>query len=232
MYILCHLAAGLIIGMILYWFFRDPVLIIAAGIGGIASDLIDKPLGHIILKNSIDYGRIYAHGLVFLVIILICSIIVWYKYRSLSGIAFSLGILSHQLLDRMWDEPVSWFYPFRGPFIPESYSNYFGNAFFLEIFNPSEWLFASGVLIVLVLSFNIFSIRSNPKIYSKFLNISTILACVLGAAGLLLLYPGKETMGKILTGLGDAIDIHFAGFVMLMTAFITGLCIIKVNRKR
>jgi|GEM_PF-1166659 len=232
MYLLCHLAAGLAIGIILYIFFRDPLLIIAAGAGGIASDLIDKPLGHIILKNSIDYGRIYAHGLVFFCIILLCGIIIWYRYYSFTGIAFSLGIFSHQLLDRMWDEPVNWFYPFLGSFKKESFTDFFGNAFFQEILNPSEWLFASAIFVILIFSLNGCKINTYPRYQRLFLNLAGFIAAIIGLTGILLLYPGKEALGKFLTGLGHEIDIHLTGGIMLLTAFITGLCIIKIRERR
>jgi hypothetical protein len=232
MYLLCHLAAGLAIGVILYLYFRDPLLIIAAGAGGIASDLIDKPLGHILLKNSLDYGRIYAHGLVFLSIVLLCGIIIWYRYRSFTGIAFAFGIFSHQLLDRMWDEPVNWYYPFLGPYTQESFTDFFGNAFFQEIFNPSEWLFASAILVILILSLNVCKIKKYPRYHRIFLNLAGFIASIIGLTGVLLLYPGKETLGKLITGLGHVIDIHLTGGIMLLTAFITGLGMIKIWGKK
>ena len=229
MYLLCHLAAGLIIGVILYWFFRDPVLIIAATIGGVTSDLIDKPIGHLLLKGTLDYGRIYAHGLVFFSLILICGILIWFRYRSLTGIAFSLGVLSHQLLDRMWDEPVNWLYPFRGPYIYHSINDYFGNAFFQEISNPSEWLFAASVMVILIFTLYLCRLRAFRKIYDIFIIFAVLLACICAISGLLLLYPGIESIGTLLTGLSRTIDIHLAGSVMLLTAFMTNLCIIRIH---
>jgi hypothetical protein len=59
-----HLLAGLTIGILLYWYFRDPILIVASAIGSILPDLIDKPAGILIFGSSIG-GRIYLHGLLF-----------------------------------------------------------------------------------------------------------------------------------------------------------------------
>lgn len=51
MLLFSHLLTGLIIGILLYWYFRDPVLIVASAIGSLLPDLIDKPIGIAVFAN-------------------------------------------------------------------------------------------------------------------------------------------------------------------------------------
>ncbi|NLV27154.1 MAG: metal-dependent hydrolase [Methanomicrobiales archaeon] len=219
MFLLCHLAAGLIIGLFLSLIFHKSNLIIPAVIGGIAPDLIDKPIGHLLLQQSLDYGRIYAHGLTFFGIVMICGILIWIKCRSLMGISFSLGVLSHQILDRMWNEPENWLYPFKGSFVPVPQINYIDNAIFREFFNPYEWLFA--LLIILIFAFSFPTILE--KIKKTVIHIlrtgGLFLSIICGISGLILLFPQNKSIGMILTRLDHQVDISLAAFIMIMTAF-------------
>ncbi|MFP4196789.1 MAG: metal-dependent hydrolase [Methanomassiliicoccales archaeon] len=150
MLLLCHLFVGLLIGLALYRWSGDRRMVPMAGLGGVLPDLVDKPLGHIILQSSVDYGRIYCHGL-FLVVGLLAMGAVLHRTRfALPLLALGLALLSHQLLDMMWNEPVSWLYPLLGPYGQHHFPNYFQNGFWTEITSPSEWLFLalSGAILV------------------------------------------------------------------------------------
>jgi hypothetical protein len=59
----------------------------------------------------------------------------------------------HQVFDEMWSLPVNWFYPLLGHFQGFIIPDYVGTYFWLEITNPSEWLFFMGTSIVLVKSY-------------------------------------------------------------------------------
>ena len=104
MFVLAHLLVGILIGILLYLWRRERWLILAAAVGSILPDLIDKPLGQIVLAGSVNFGRIYFHSLIFLLAFIIAGVLIWWKYRSFIGIALALGVLSHQVLDRMWAE--------------------------------------------------------------------------------------------------------------------------------
>lgn len=147
--ILCHLFVGLAIGLVLYAWLRDEWLVFAVAFGAVIPDIIDKPLGHLLLSDSIDNGRIFFHGLFVVGISLVGALAL---YRSRYGILFAgiaTGILSHQLLDAMWLDQVSWFFPLMGPYIPDHYADYFAFGFWAEITSPTEWifLFLSGSMI-------------------------------------------------------------------------------------
>lgn len=151
MYVLLHLLAGVLIGLALTLVFRDRLVIVLAAVGSMLPDLIDKPLGHILLANTLDYGRIYGHTLLFICIFLIAGVVLSLRYQRVGPLLIALvaGILSHQVLDTMWAEPANWFWPVFGPFQGSAPPGFITNAFFAEILNPSEWI--AGLLALFLL---------------------------------------------------------------------------------
>jgi len=80
-------------------------------LGSMLPDIIDKPLGHL-LYGTPAMGRIYAHTLLFLLLI---SAMALYLGDSRLG-SLSGGVLSHLILDSMWASPVILLWPLLGPF--------------------------------------------------------------------------------------------------------------------
>lgn len=144
-YFFCHLLGGLLIGLVLYALKRDRLLVAAAVIGSVLPDLIDKPLGFLI-TGTVGYGRIYAHTLLFFLVLLLAGIIVWRmcspRACHLVG-ATAAGVLSHQLLDAMWLEPSTWYWPLLGPFPPPETDIPLLSYLLGNILQPAEWLFAA-----------------------------------------------------------------------------------------
>ena len=141
MFIACHLLFGLVLGLALARHLGDRRLIGFSALGAVLPDLIDKPVGHILLADSLDSGRIFAHGLLFLVLLLALGIAVERRQGSFALLAVAAGGLSHQVLDTMWTLPVTWCFPLLGPYQPYEYTNYFGNALLAEASSLSEWVF-------------------------------------------------------------------------------------------
>ncbi|MCK4270311.1 MAG: metal-dependent hydrolase [Methanogenium sp.] len=137
----CHLLTGFVIGLVLFGLFKDRRVIVFCSIGSILPDLIDKPLGHIILAGSLNDGRIFAHSLIGLMTICVLGIILWKQKGSPVLLYLVPGIISHVLLDAMWNIPINWFYPALGPFVQRYSPDYFCNMFFVEINSFSEWFF-------------------------------------------------------------------------------------------
>ena len=77
-------------------------------LGALLPDLIDKPLGHILLPGN--NGRIIAHTLLFSALLLLIGL-AWK-----SALPLSLGVSMHQLLDSMYLSPESSLWPILGPF--------------------------------------------------------------------------------------------------------------------
>lgn len=142
MYLLAHAMVGILIGMVLAAIAGDRRVVAVAALGAVLPDLIDKPLGHIILAGTVNYGRIYFHGLTILFLILIAALLLYHYRRRIGLLALAAGMASHQFLDGMWRHPIEWFWPFLGPLPRYDYSGGFlWDAILRELTQPSEWLF-------------------------------------------------------------------------------------------
>ncbi|WP_292519248.1 metal-dependent hydrolase [Methanoculleus sp.] len=142
MYLLAHAMAGILVGIILAAIAHDRRVVALGALGGVLPDLIDKPLGHIILAETVGYGRIYFHGLTLVTLIAIAGLLVYHHRRTIGLLALAAGMLSHQILDGMWLHPVGWLWPFLGS-LPrhDPTEDFFWDAFLQELAQPSEWLF-------------------------------------------------------------------------------------------
>lgn len=146
MLIACHLCIGTILGVLLADHYRRPYLLPVCMIASLLPDIIDKPLGYIILPDLGD-GRLIAHSLIGL--ILISGISFCLFHRLLLSAACAAGVSSHQVLDAMWKIPQNWFYPFLGPFPSLPNDTYFETGFMRELATPSEWAFSAAIIIML-----------------------------------------------------------------------------------
>ncbi len=142
MYLLAHAMVGLLIGVVLAAIVGDRRVLALAVLGAVLPDLIDKPLGHIVLAGTLDYGRIYFHGLTILFLVVIAGLILYYYRRRIDLFAVAAGMASHQFFDGMWRHPVEWFWPFLGPLQSHGYpEDYFWESVLRELAQPSEWVF-------------------------------------------------------------------------------------------
>jgi hypothetical protein len=55
----------------------------------------------------------------------------------------------------MWTLPANWFYPLLGPFQGQMIPEYVGTYFWLEITNPSEWVFMIATVAILAESYRV-----------------------------------------------------------------------------
>ncbi|MBI0584296.1 MAG: metal-dependent hydrolase [Methanomassiliicoccus sp.] len=149
MLVFCHLLIGTAIGLMVYRLSGVRAAVPLAALGAILPDIIDKPLGHIFLQGTLDSGRIYAHTLLFLGLVAVAGLAAWKAKGTPLLAAVALGAGSHLLLDGMWANPTTLFWPALGPFTPYHYPDYFGNAVIVELSSPLEWLFALSCVVIL-----------------------------------------------------------------------------------
>ena len=91
-------------------------------IGAILPDIIDKPLG----LFNIGSGRSIAHTLLFLLIFTLAGLILYIARKWKRILVLASGILAHLILDSMWLNTHTLFWPF--------YGSHFSTG------NPSDWL--------------------------------------------------------------------------------------------
>jgi inner membrane protein len=83
-------------------------------LGSMVSDIIDKPIGRVIFRETYDNGRIYAHTLLFLMVVAAVGSYMYRRRGNSAGLVFSFGVLTHLFLDAMWFRPRTLFWPLLG----------------------------------------------------------------------------------------------------------------------
>lgn len=145
MLIFFHLFSGLIIGILLAIGFSNRRAVLFSAFGAILPDLIDKPLGHIILAETLDWGRIYFHSLTFFLIFLIAGLLLWlYNEKRIGIFCVAVGIFLHQFGDFMYDSLQNWLWPLFGDFASgkTTYPELTGAEWLIEI---TTWLTAIAI---------------------------------------------------------------------------------------
>jgi len=140
MYFFFHLLVGVATALFISECFRSKRWFFPVAFGSILPDLIDKPLGHIILAESLGYGRLIGHSLLGICIALAVGYLVYRFWGSVAGYGIAAGMFVHQILDSMWINREVWFYPLYGPFPQGQYTDYFITSFWRELTSPQEWL--------------------------------------------------------------------------------------------
>ncbi len=83
-------------------------------LGSLLPDVIDKPVGLVICKNRFSNGRIFSHTLLFPTVLAALGSLLYRRYGKTCGISLSLGAFAHLILDKMWREPATLFWPLFG----------------------------------------------------------------------------------------------------------------------
>lgn len=89
-------------------------------LGSLLPDLIDKPVGRLLLADSIANGRIFAHTLIFILVLLMVS---WYLYKSreeMRMLIISGASFCHLIEDEMWRHLATLLWPLYGWTFPSS----------------------------------------------------------------------------------------------------------------
>ena len=101
-------------------------------VGSMLPDIIDKPLGQIILRDSLNNGRIYSHTLLFLILLTLAGLWLYHSRRQLWIGLLAWGTLMHLLLDEVWLTPATLFWPLLGhgfPWLEGTVPEWIGNMF-------------------------------------------------------------------------------------------------------
>jgi len=83
-------------------------------VGSLLPDIIDKPVGQYIFKDTFDNGRIFSHTLLFLVLLSAIGFYLYKRYRQVWMLALAAGTFAHLLLDEIWLTPRTLFWPLLG----------------------------------------------------------------------------------------------------------------------
>ena len=91
------------------------------------ADLVDKPIGLLLLRDSFNSGRIYGHSLL---INLVLTFVLVLLHKPL---IYSLALWLHQFCDLKWTRPWVALWPFAGPL---TYRDFPLNEWVIASLNP------------------------------------------------------------------------------------------------
>lgn len=84
-------------------------------LGSLLPDIIDKPLGIILLPETLSNARTLCHTLLFLTLIAIIATTLYVAKKRWEGFFIVFGVLTHFLMDAMWLDPITLLWPFYAP---------------------------------------------------------------------------------------------------------------------
>lgn len=145
-------------------------------LGAILPDLLDKPIGWILLNESVANGRLFGHTLLFAGIIALVGFHVKEHRTELFCVAF--GVFMHLLEDLMWETPTTLLYPLFGFGFPQgSIGDWHG--YFLDmvirIYTPAfSYAFVTEVIgITILIGFAGFVLYTTLNVKEKKEKLST-----------------------------------------------------------
>jgi len=83
-------------------------------LGSLLPDIIDKPVGTLIFRDTFGNGRIFSHTLLFLIIITLAGFYLWRRYGKTWLLVLSFGTFLHLILDQMYLESRTFLWPVYG----------------------------------------------------------------------------------------------------------------------
>jgi inner membrane protein len=76
----------------------------------VLADLVDKPIGLVIFRETLNNGRVYFHSILVNLLVMLVLLILG------KPLVYSLALWIHQLSDLMWTRPWVALWPFTGAF--------------------------------------------------------------------------------------------------------------------
>ncbi len=221
MYLFAHLFTGVLIGAGFSHICNDRRVIPVCIAGSLFPDLLDKPLT-LLMPGLFGSTRTIGHTLLLASLVVPAALILWHQDRSFVGIAFAGTVLVHQILDMMWIQPVTWFFPLCGMFPLLPASGGFLQFLWLELMNPSEWVFALASCIIIISG-----CAGIPDFRPSSLSRRTLgllwysTACLLGITGFCLIIAGLDPVTGTLPALYPGPDkTLMAGLVAVCGALV------------
>lgn len=137
--LLWHLGAPL---WLFRWIFRDPKVDVRFLLfGAILPDLIDLPVGTLMLADRYSTGELWFHSLtvpsIYMIVVLLST---RRGRRRRAWMALGVGWLFHLLIDGMWVHDEVFLWPFFGWEIPAGDAPYWSLAWERALSDPWRWL--------------------------------------------------------------------------------------------
>jgi len=133
-----HLGATL---WLFRWIFQDPKVDVRfLFVGAILPDLVDLPVGTLILAAEYSTGELWSHSLLVPTIFMIGVLLATRRgRRRRAWMALGVGWLLHLLLDGMWANESVFLWPFFGWQIPAGETPFWSLAWERALTDPWRW---------------------------------------------------------------------------------------------
>jgi inner membrane protein len=121
--------------------YRDPAMDLRwVMVGALLPDLIDKPIGSVFLNTTFHAHRLFAHTVVFPVV-LFAGILLFTRRGPLRKglIGLVIGVLFHLLLDAVWVSPQAFLWPMFGWRFPATDPSALGPLVAEMLTDPLVW---------------------------------------------------------------------------------------------
>jgi hypothetical protein len=89
-------------------------------VGSLLPDIIDKPVGLVLFRETFSNGRIFSHSLLFIVALGITGVFLYRRYHRSWLAALAAGTFMHLILDQMWHSPRTLLWPLYGFAFPRA----------------------------------------------------------------------------------------------------------------
>lgn len=124
------------------WIFRDPKVDIRfLMLGAALADLIDLPIGTLILADRFSTGELWAHSLLAPSLYMAAVLVVTRRGRRRRAfMAVGVGWLFHLLLDGMWLNEDVFLWPFFGWELPAGQAPFWALAWERALSDPWRWV--------------------------------------------------------------------------------------------
>jgi hypothetical protein len=136
--VLWHLAGAV---FLFRWIFRDPdVDIRYLALGAILPDLIDLPLGTLLMADRYSSGQLWGHSLLAPSLLGVATLVLTRRgRRRRAWMAVTVGMFFHLLLDGMWRVSEVFAWPFLGDF-PTGIAPFWPAAWNRALSDPIRWV--------------------------------------------------------------------------------------------
>lgn len=231
MFFFFHLFTGIVLGYLVAGILHDRRWLIACAIGSVLPDLIDKPVGFILFGGVIDNGRIWCHALLVTAIVMAGGLLLWKYRRTPVLVAAAVGILSHQILDLMWRQPATWYYPLLGSISERLPPDHLVVILTDEISTPSEWVLVIPVTVALLVTIRpglAAMIQKDPPRVQGVAATAALILLVLSGV-----FIAWGIMRKTLpyTGWSEPVEYILGGIVIALSSYLLWTWQSRLNKK-
>lgn len=124
------------------WIFRDPKVDVRfLAVGAVLPDLIDMPLGTLILADRYSSGELWFHSLAVSSLVVVAILLATRRgRRRRAWMALAIGMMLHLLIDGVWTSNGVFAWPFFGLDLPSGPRPYWAGVWDRALSDPWRWI--------------------------------------------------------------------------------------------